>query len=181
MKLAGIDIGTNTTRLIIFDKSLNKILEKRRIITRLGENFNGYISEKALDRLIRTLNYFKEIMYAHKVYSYKAYATSALREAKNRKEVIEKIRELTGINVEVIDSKKEAELTFKGVLWSLDRKISDFILLDIGGGSNEYSLVLNRKIKKTISLNFGVVYLLEKFIKNDPPDNMELKLLEEEI
>ncbi len=174
MKLAGIDIGTNTTRLIIFDKESNKVLEKRRIITRLGENFNGLISIIAKKRLIETLNYFKEIMHAHHISKLKAVGTSVIRECIEREQFIEEIFEKTGIRIEVIDGKKEAELTLKGVLWSLKNDIKDFILLDIGGGSNEYTLVEKREPKKSVSLNFGVVYLYEKFIKNDPPTDEEL-------
>ncbi len=174
MKLAGIDIGTNTTRLIVFDKESNKVLEKRRIITRLGENFNGLISIIAKKRLIEALNYFKEIMYAHRIQKLKAIGTSVIRECIEREQFLQEIFEKTGIRIEVIDGKKEAELTLKGVLWSLEDDIKDFILLDIGGGSNEYTLVEKRKPEKSVSLNFGVVYLYEKFIKNDPPTDEEL-------
>ena len=174
MKLAGIDIGTNTTRLIIFDSENKRVVEKRRIITRLGENFNGFISIVAKKRLIETLNYFKEIMYAHRIEKFKAIGTSVIRECVEKEQFVQEIFEKTGIRIEIIDGKKEAELTFKGVIWSLDRDINNFLLLDIGGGSNEYTLVENGKPIKSVSLNFGVVFLYENFLKNDPPTSEEL-------
>ena len=181
MKIAGIDIGTNTTRLIIFDTEKNKVIEKRRIITRLGENFNGLISILAKKRLINTLNYYKEIMYAHRIEKFKAIGTSVIRECIERDQFIQDIFEKTGIRIEVIDGKKEAELTLKGVMWSLDKDIKNFMLLDIGGGSNEFTLVENGKPKNSVSLNFGVVYLYEKHIKHDPPLNEELTNLINDI
>ncbi len=181
MKIAGIDIGTNTTRLIIYDQKLNKIVLKRREITRLGENFNGKIIESAKKRLINTLEGFKEIMFKFGVKRYRAIATSVVRESENSHAFINEIKRLTGITINIINGEEEAKLTLNGVMWSLDKNVKDFLLLDIGGGSNEFTFVKNGKYQSSISLKFGVVFLYEKFIFHDPPQDEELTSMINEI
>ncbi len=181
MKVATIDIGTNTTRLAIVESSPFKVISKYRTITRLGEHFNGTLSKEAMERVIRTIESYTEIIKKNKVDKVRAVATSVVREAKNSVQFISSIRQKTGINIDIVDGETEASLTFKGVLSVLAPQTEDFILLDIGGGSNEFSLIKNRKLIKSVSLKFGVVFLYEKFIKNDPPLNEELSMLTDTI
>ena len=181
MKVATIDIGTNTTRLAIIDKNSMKIINKFRTVTRLGENFNGNLDKDAINRVVNIIKLYKTVMDKYNVEKFRGVATSVVREAANGKELIDKIYRETELRIEIISGEEEAELTFYGVLSVLDKNIKDFILLDIGGGSNEYILVKDRKIVNSISLKFGVVFLYEKYVKNDPPGREELKKIETEI
>ena len=181
MKVATIDIGTNTTRLAIIDRDSMKVLDKFRTVTRLGENFNGNLDNNAIDRVVNVIKLYKTVMDKYNVEKFRGVATSVVRESANGKELIDKIYKETGLKIDVISGEEEAELTFYGVLSVLDKNIKDFILLDIGGGSNEYILVKDRKIVDSISLKFGVVFLYEKFVKNDPPAIYEIEKIETEI
>ncbi len=181
MKVAAIDIGTNTTRLLIIDSVSMKVLEKVRTITRLGENFNGILQDNAKARVLKTLENYKNIMKKHSVNLYRAVATSVIRESANGKKFVEEVYDKLRLKIDIISGKEEAELTFLGVLSVLDKNIENFLLLDIGGGSNEYSLAKNRTLIKSISEKFGVVFLYEKFIHHDPPKNSEIKNASTEI
>ena len=181
MKVATIDIGTNTTRLAIIDKDSLKVMDKFRTVTRLGENFNGNLDKNAINRVVNVIKLYKTVMDKYNIEKFRGVATSVVREAANGKELIDKIYKETGLKIDVISGEEEAELTFYGVLSVLDKNVRDFILLDIGGGSNEYIFVKDRKIVDSISLKFGVVFLYEKFVKNDPLDREELIKIETEI
>jgi exopolyphosphatase/guanosine-5'-triphosphate,3'-diphosphate pyrophosphatase len=181
MKVAAIDIGTNTTRMLIIDIESSKILEKMRTVTRLGENFNGILLDKAKNRVIETLTKYKTIMDGHNIERYRAVATSVVREAVNGREFTEEIFKKVGLKIEIINGQEEAKITFCGVISFLEKKINDFLLLDIGGGSNEFSLIKNRTLIKSLSEKFGVVFLYEKYIKHDPPLAIEIENLSKEI
>ncbi len=181
MKAAAIDIGTNTTRLLITDITTNQVKEKVRTVTRLGENFNGTLQKSAMKRVFETLEKYKKIMDDYDVLHYRGVATSVVRESNNGKEFISEIYKKIGLKIDIIDGKEEAFLTFLGVLSALDERIKNFILLDIGGGSNEFTLVKNRDLIESVSKKFGVVFLYEKFIKHDPPTISEIQKISERI
>ena len=181
MKFAAIDIGTNTTRLAIVENNPFKVLSKYRAVTRLGEGFSKELIPKAQKRVIDILKNYADIIKTSNVSHTAGVATSVVREASNGKEFVEKIFKETGIEIEIIDGEKEAFLTLKGVMSVLDSNIENFMLLDIGGGSNEFSLIKKGKLVDSISLKFCVVFLYEKFIGHNPPESGEIEQMQEEI
>jgi len=166
MRVAGIDIGTNTVRLIIADikdNRIDRIIYQNRKITRLGEDFikTKKLSEKAILRTILALKHFKNILDLFSINRYYAVATSAVREAENGQEFIKLCDEID-FNVDIIDGEKEAQLTLLGVTSGLEIKSENFLIFDIGGGSTEFILKQNDNfIFKSIKL--GVVKLADMY------------------
>ncbi len=181
MKVATIDIGTNTTRLAIVNSENFQVVDKRRVVTRLGEGFDNYLTETAQKRVIDVLKDYSQVIKKYDVDKFRGVATSVVREAKNGEDFISRVYKESGLQIDIIEGKEEAELTFYGVLGILDKSIKNFILLDIGGGSNEFTFVKDRVIQSSISLKFGVVFLYEKFINSDPPSVFNINALEKEI
>ncbi len=173
---ASIDVGTHTTRLLIAvlrNDRLEPIL-KKRVVTKLGFYFNsGYLSDKGINSLIDTLSQYAQDMKRHEVNNYQAVATAVLREAKNAEELINLIRDKTGIEIKIISGQSEAELTAKGVLSTLEIPKKSSLIVDIGGGSTE--LIWENDKKKVVSLALGATHLTQSFLKHDPPLNQEIK------
>lgn len=140
MILAAIDLGTNSSRLLISRCNQGKtetILRELRT-NRLGGGMNagGLIKEDSRQKTAQYLEEFKEIMAAHRVEGFHTVATSAVREAKNRAEFIEFLYSATGIRPEILSARREAELSYRGALkaWQGEGKL---LLVDLGGGSTE--------------------------------------------
>ncbi len=173
---ASIDVGTHTTRLLIAvlrNDRLEPIL-KKRVVTKLGFYFNsGYLADKGINSLIDTLSQYAQDMKRHEVNNYQAVATAVLREAKNAEELINLIRDKTGIEIKIISGQSEAELTAKGVLSTLEIPKKSSLIVDIGGGSTE--LIWESDKKKVVSLALGATHLTQSFLKHDPPLNQEIK------
>ncbi len=173
---ASIDVGTHTTRLLIAvlrNDRLEPIL-KKRVVTKLGFYFNsGYLADKGINSLIDTLSQYAQDMKRHEVNNYQAVATAVLREAKNAEELINLIRDKTGIEIKIISGQSEAELTAKGVLSTLEIPKKSSLIVDIGGGSTE--LIWENDKKKVVSLALGATHLTQSFLKHDPPLNQEIK------
>ena len=173
---ASIDVGTHTTRLLIAvlrNDRLEPIL-KKRVVTKLGFYFNsGYLADKGINSLIDTLSQYAQDMKRHEVNNYQPVATAVLREAKNAEELINLIRDKTGIEIKIISGQSEAELTAKGVLSTLEIPKKSSLIVDIGGGSTE--LIWENDKKKVVSLALGATHLTQSFLKHDPPLNQEIK------
>ena len=190
MILAAIDIGTNTFRLLIADvrpgqraeSIIFQEIHSERIITRLGEGLSedGLLKKEALERGINALMQFSGLIAENKAEKVLAIATSALRNAGNNDEFIKSIKDSTGIDIEVVTGEKEAAMTAAGMLIDIEPPASS-LMLDIGGGSTELIFTGTNAPLTVQSLDLGVVYLAEKHIKNDPPSNTDLELLENEI
>ena len=131
---AAMDIGTNSTRLLIMDG--NQIIHQETTITRIGEGLkdSGRIQDEPLARTIQVLKKYQEVLISFNVKNSQIVATSAMRDALNREEVLSRIEVETGFTVDVISGQREAELSFIGA-------VSDFpgnnVVIDIGGGSTE--------------------------------------------
>lgn len=186
MRIASIDIGTNTVRLLVGDLEggkVKKLLVERRI-TRLGEGFNqngGIMIKSAMDRTLRALNEFSHIIKHQKVERTRAVATSVVRESDNGRAFKERVKTQTGIDIEIISGETEAELTVKGVIGSVHIPSTDCIIFDIGGGSTEYILVSENRVKSLKSLPIGVVHLTEKYLTNDINNEHELTIVTQYI
>lgn len=184
--LAGIDIGTNTVRLLIADVkdkyNFREIRSERRI-TRLGEGLieNRRLMPSAEERTIFVLKEFGEILKCYPVEALTAVATSAVREAENGMEFVERIKVETDFDVEVISGDEEARRTFLGVVAGLNNKSGSLLIMDIGGGSTEFIVSRNAEVLNTISTGMGVVKLTEEFVKSDPVTDRELEGLRNAI
>ncbi|RJR16501.1 MAG: Ppx/GppA family phosphatase [Nitrospiraceae bacterium] len=187
---AAIDIGTNTFRLLIaevypagsYSGFSFRTIHTDRIITRLGEgvSINGLMSDAAMKRGIDALKKFTEVIARHHAFRTSAAATSVLRNAENRDEFLRLVRESTGLEIEVISGRREAEITAQGMLLDIPFTESA-LMIDIGGGSTELICMTDGHMSITESLDLGVVYLANKYMHNDPPDRESLQHMEDEV
>lgn len=168
---AVIDFGTNTARLLIAERSISGITPIRieREIVRLGGGFTELsgISNEACERGIACLKRFSEIAAEYGVSRVMASATSAVRDAVNGAEFVDRVCIETGINLVVIDGNTEACLTLKGVLFGLESETEHVILLDVGGGSTEFTVSSQGIPVFVKSMPIGVVRLTEGFKTSD--------------
>jgi exopolyphosphatase/guanosine-5'-triphosphate,3'-diphosphate pyrophosphatase len=189
MILAGIDIGTNTLRLLVADAgpyTFKELCSERRI-TRLGQDLDGtgMLSLDARQRSIIALLDFRDSIRRHDVLHTAAIGTSALRKASNTHVFIDDVKKSTGLDIRVITGEEEARLTLLGVSRMLrgvrsptdNDRLRSSIIIDIGGGSTEIIMTRPGAEPKMVSLALGAVYLSERFIKHDPPSRKELELL----
>jgi exopolyphosphatase/guanosine-5'-triphosphate,3'-diphosphate pyrophosphatase len=137
-----------------------------RVPIRLGQDaFTvGAISEENIDRMCDAMKAFHLLMKVHKVEHYKAFATSAMREAYNGKEVTEIIKKKTGIKIEIIDGKKEAAIIASSDLHSLIKTEKTYLFVDVGGGSTEFTLFSDGKMIVSRSFKAGTVRLLNNMV-----------------
>jgi len=171
-KFAAIDIGSNAMRVLIsniIETGGEVYFQKNALVrapVRLGEDsFTlGEISKKSIKRMIDAMKSFKLLMKVHEVSHYKAYATSALREANNSNEVIEKIKKKSGINIEIIDGRKEAEIISYSKLSEFLNTQKTFLFVDVGGGSTEFSIIHEGKRVSAKSFKIGTVRLINKLV-----------------
>lgn len=167
MKLAAIDIGSNAARLQISTVLHNddivsfKRVEYVRFPLRLGHDvFNyGALTPESEARTTKLMQVYKLLMELHEVEEYMACATSAMRESTNGHEVAKRIEALTGVKINIIDGQKEAELINNVVVQALDDR--QFLHIDVGGGSTELNLYVNRQKVNSKSFKVGSVRLLE--------------------
>lgn len=197
-KFAAIDIGSNAMRLLITNIVEQDDKEPQfnknslvRVPIRLGQDsFTvGEISEESIERMTDAMKAFGLLMKVHKVEKYMAFATSAMREAYNGKEVVEIIKEKANINIEIIDGKKEAAIIASTDLHHLLKTDKTYLYVDVGGGSTEFSLFSNGKIVISKSFKAGTVRLLngmvseivwqemENWIKKNTQDYDEVTLI----
>ncbi|BDB53350.1 Ppx/GppA phosphatase family protein [Flavobacterium ammonificans] len=172
-KYAAIDIGSNAMRLLIANIVEQDDKETQfnksslvRVPIRLGQDaFTvGAISEENIDRMCDAMKAFSLLMKVHKVEQYKAFATSAMREAYNGKEVTEIIKKKTGIKIEIIDGKKEAAIIASSDLHSLIKTEKTYLFVDVGGGSTEFTLFSDGKMIVSRSFKAGTVRLLNDMV-----------------
>lgn len=176
MIFVAIDIGSNAMRLLfsrvyIVDGKPHFTKEELfRMPIRLGEDVftKGRISDAKADRLIISLRGFSDLMKAYGVEGYRAVATSAMRDAENGLQVIGRVKEETGINLEIIDGKNEAALVFSNHIEELLNPKHAYMYIDVGGGSTELTLYYDSKVIAAKSFNIGTVrMLLEKIDKEE--------------
>ena len=177
-RIAIIDLGTNTFHLLVADEreAGYRIVHRDRLSVKIGMGGinRGFVTEDAIQRTMLALQSFRNTMDRMKVKKTYAYGTSAIRNAANRDEIVEKIRHVTGIDVNIISGDQEAEFIYQGVRSALHLGVEKSLIIDIGGGSVEFILANNDKIFWKESIEIGAQRLLEKFQRHDP-------ILEEEI
>ena len=164
--IAAIDVGSNAIRLSIArvgeDNTLTAVASVREAI-RLGHDVfaQGVIGEGTMRAAVGAFKKFKRLMDEHGVESVRAVGTSAMREARNRKALIDEVAKETGITITVIPGSEEARLVYLAVSSKIDLRRKNALLLDIGGGSIELSLVEDGQLLKSQSLKVGTVRMLE--------------------
>lgn len=167
---AVIDFGTNTARLLIAMRSSAGVFPVRveREVIRLGGGFTDEfgLSVEAWDRGLACLDRFSKIISSYGVNQILASATSAVRDAVNGRAFVDNAFKYTGIKLVVIDGDMEARLTLKGVLSSLDSEVSTLVVLDVGGGSTEFTVSSHGLPVFIKSMPIGVVRLTEGFRTN---------------
>lgn len=178
MKIAVIDIGTNTARLAVFDVSrlnLPQIIHQNNAITRLGGGLNesGHLSTEAMDRTISVIKEFLKDCKTHNVEKPIAVGTQAIRIASNGAEFIDALRQV-GLGLELISGETEGALVFNGVYSGLTPSPVGLVTIDIGGGSTEICWGASA-IEGVVSFPIGSVVLKEKFFKHDPPIQAEIE------
>lgn len=181
MIFAAVDIGSNAMRLLFcraYDLGGKAHFSKEELIRlpiRLGEDvfLNGKISPRKADKLVTAMRGFHELIKVYEVDGYRAVATSAMRDASNSAEVIERIKNESGLQVEIIDGKVEAQLVFSNHIEQMLNPRHAYLYIDVGGGSTELTLYFNQKVIAAKSFNIGTVrMLLDKVDKNEW-DNMK--------
>jgi exopolyphosphatase/guanosine-5'-triphosphate,3'-diphosphate pyrophosphatase len=176
-KIASMDIGSNTLRLLIAEKSGERIqaLFRDREMVRLGRNFypNRLLSSPAMEASVKVLKRFIFRIEREGVTQLRAVGTGVLRQAENIRFFLEKVRQETGVLVQVISGIEEAALVAKGVLSVFPSTHGKTIIFDLGGGSTELVLLNNGQMEERISMPLGVVGLTEKFLQTDPPKSSE--------
>lgn len=171
-KFAAIDIGSNAIRILIaniIQTEHNVVFQRNSLIrspVRLGEDsFTlGEISPKSLKRFVKTMKAFKLLMNIHGVSHYKAFATSALREANNSSYVIKTVKKKAGIKVEIIDGTKEAEIIFNSKISEFINTQKTFLFVDVGGGSTEFTFINEGNHVVSKSFKIGTVRLINNLI-----------------
>ncbi len=170
---AGIDCGTNSTRLIIGDGTTT--FEREMTITGLGKGVDatGRLSDEGIERVREALSRYRTIMENYEIAGVRMTATSAARDAENREVFFDVSEETVGVRPELISGEEEAELSFLGATAELDPVDGPFLVFDIGGGSTEFAVGASR-MEGGISTDMGSVRFTEKYIEHDPPRPEEL-------
>ena len=168
MKFGAIDIGSNAVRLLIArvevqgDKQVVDKLSFYRVPLRLGADVfsDGQISEKKTKHLIKTMRAFWYLMDVQGVEWFHAYATSAMREADNVKDVIKKVRKAANVDIQTITGDEEADLIFRNFSNAVVSEQNDYLYIDVGGGSTELTLIREGERIKSKSFQLGTVRML---------------------
>ena len=176
MRVAAIDCGTNSIRLLIADVDNGKLTDVVRtmVIVRLGEGVDqtGQFSQAALQRTFAATDTYAELIAQHKPTRVRFVATSASRDVSNRNEFVSGIKARLGIEPDVISGDEEAALSFLGATADLINEVNPptapFLVVDIGGGSTEFVLGAT-KPTAAISTNVGCVRMTERHLISDPP------------
>ncbi len=182
MKFAAIDVGSNAVRLLfcnVFQKPDGENIFKKasliRVPIRLGEDAfsNQYITKDKEDKLVNTMIAFKHLITVHDVISFRACATSAMREALNGDQIANRIYTESGIKLEIIDGKKEAEIIYSNHIAEHLSNKRPYLYIDVGGGSTELTMFDEGKIIDSISFNIGTIRILQNKISKSSWNEMK--------
>ena len=168
VQLSAIDAGSNAIRLVIARATSPQniqILESERASVRLGHNAftRRMLDEDTIDRAVRAFRHFRERMDHYHVSASRAVATSAAREVRNGRRLMERIRRKSGIELQVISSAEEARLVCAAVFWSLGNQVQPRLIFDLGGGSLELNFFENGTLQRRLALPLGTIRVMETF------------------
>ena len=186
MKLAAIDIGSNSIKLAVVDAAASDsfaVLSREKEVVRLAHNTlsKGHLAQEAIERATSCLNRFKGIAEARGVETIVTVATASLREAKNSARFIKEVEQKTGIHVEILSGIEEARLIGLAASRGCARGRATTINIDIGGGSTELSLFRDGLPISLFSVKLGAVGLTERYLASNPAKSKELGNLSAEV
>lgn len=182
-----VDIGTNSTRLLIADVEGDQIveqLERRSVVTRLGTGVDaaGRLSEDAMERVYTTLDEYRALIDDHRAERTVAVLTSAVRDATNGNEFAGTVEERFRLHPQVLTGDEEARLTFLGAMSERDPDdATPTLVVDIGGGSTELVVGTNHEVDFHVSAQAGVVRQTERHLHADPPTEEEQRQLSADV
>jgi exopolyphosphatase/guanosine-5'-triphosphate,3'-diphosphate pyrophosphatase len=183
MRIAIIDLGTNTFNLLIADVtgslSYNILLETKNA-AKLGKGGinDRTITPEAMERGINALNQHLRIIADYSVDKVVCIATAAIRSAVNGQDFVKRVKDEVGLDINVIDGQKEAQLIFDGIKQVMPLTKEKVMVLDIGGGSNEFIIANNEGVFWKHSFDLGVARLLDKFAPSNPITLAEIETIE---
>lgn len=185
MRLAAIDIGSNGARLLIKNfrtasdgsQQISRVMYMR-VPLRLGSDVFtlGKISKERMLMMKHMLKAFKQIMKLNQVDDYRACATSAMRDAENGKNVLNKLRKSTGINIEIINGREEARLLCNNIVENIGSAKGNYAYIDVGGGSTEISLLHDGALTHSQSYNIGTLRMLGGMVSKETVEKMKSDL-----
>jgi exopolyphosphatase/guanosine-5'-triphosphate,3'-diphosphate pyrophosphatase len=179
-RVAAIDVGTNSSRLLVADVAGGKVapVERRSRVTRLGRgvDLSGRLSAEAIEEVCETIGEYMALIGELGAERVKAIATSAVRDAENGGAFVAELRERFALSPRVLDGEEEARLTYLGTT-SEQVPTAPTLVIDIGGGSTELIVGQGREIEFHASMQAGVVRHTERYITSDPPTAQELEAL----
>ena len=175
MKFASIDIGSNAVRLLlcnVFENNGDPVFKKAELVRmpiRLGEDSftTQLISENKIEQLVDTMKAFRLLIGVFGAIDYRACATAAMREAKNGDEIISRVKAETGIQIEIIDGKTEAQIIYSNHIAEHLEIDSYYLYIDVGGGSTEVTLFARNEIVASRSFNIGTIRMLQNQVSKE--------------
>ncbi|HVM35924.1 MAG TPA: Ppx/GppA phosphatase family protein [Actinomycetota bacterium] len=183
MRVAAVDVGTNSTRLLVAEGTNGdmRAIDRRMTITRLGEGVGARrrLAPEALKRTFATVAEYAAICGEYEVRKLRVTGTSAVRDAHNREEFFAGIERLTGTRPVVLSGDDEARATFLGACSDLP-KDGPVLVVDIGGGSTELIVGVD-KPERLVSIDIGCVRMFEKYLRSDPPAASEVQALQDDV
>src|SRR5688500_4159828 len=186
MRIAAIDIGTNSVHMIVArvrpDLSF-EIVDREKAMVRLGAGgLDGRaLTAEAMNAALQALSTFRKIADSHRVDKIRAVATSATREARNGGEFLSRLAKETGIRPRVITGAEEARLIHQAAVYGVDVGSARAVVIDIGGGSVELTLGTGSSIQLARSFKIGAIRLTERFVKSDPISDRDERRLEKHV
>jgi exopolyphosphatase/guanosine-5'-triphosphate,3'-diphosphate pyrophosphatase len=173
--VAAIDIGTNSTNLLIVDPQGNEIVREINV-TRLGKGVaaSGLLDDSAITATVQQLAIYASLLKQHNVETLRVTATEACRRASNANTFLDQAQTVLGKRPEIISGVLEGQLAYRGALSKLEPHNGTTIVVDIGGGSTEVMIGIGNELQHTVSFPFGAVVLTETELHRDPPRPEEL-------
>ena len=186
MKLAAIDIGSNSIKLIVVDAAASDsfaVLGREKEVVRLGHETltKGRLSPEAIERAITCIQRFKTAAEVRQSEEIVAVATASVREAQNSSQFIKQVEKATGIRVEILSGVEEARLIGLAASRGCATRGAINMNIDIGGGSTEISLFRDNNPISLFSVRVGAVRLTERYLKSDPPKPKQIESLKSEV
>ncbi|HEX5002084.1 MAG TPA: exopolyphosphatase [Bacteroidia bacterium] len=168
LRFAAVDIGSNAVRLLLCnvyeggEEPLFKKAELIRFPLRLGEDafLKGYITDDTIDKLVQVMRAFRSLIEAFDVIGYRVCATAAMREASNRKEVLQRVKTEAAVDIEVIEGRLEAEIIYSNHIAEHLGSENSYMYIDVGGGSTELTVFSGGKYISSGSYNIGTIRML---------------------
>lgn len=183
--IAAIDIGTNSAHMVVAEMDHigeMRILDSDKVTLRLGQALDaeGFLTDDGIARTVETISHMREIADAYKA-TIRAVATYAAREARNHRQLLQRLERDAGVKVEIIDGIEEARLTFLGMRYGLSLSGVSCLGCDVGGGSTELIMANDDDISFVSSFKLGAVTLTEKYFGKGPPSLEKLKAMREHV